>query len=129
MRVEKQLAVFMANKPGALAKMCETLAQEDVNIHALTVSDTVDHAVVRIVVDKPTEAVHLLGDAGVLVVESDVVVVDVQNRPGALAEVARRCADADLNIEYAYCTAWPDQEKGMFVLRTHEPEKALRLLG
>jgi len=129
MRQEKQLSIFLENKPGTLAEMCRALAEKDINVRALTVSDTVDHAVVRIVVDRPEEAVHLLGDAGMLVIENDVVVVDVENRPGALAELAQKCAEAELNIEYAYCTADADQDKGMFVLRTRDLEKAARALS
>ena len=128
MHQEKQLAIFLANRPGTLAQVCAALAEKDVNILALTVSDTIDHAVVRMVVDRPMEATHLLGEAGMLVVESDVVVVDVENRPGALAELALKCADAGLNIEYAYCTAHSDQDKSMFVLRTRDIEKATTAL-
>ncbi len=128
MRVDKQLAVFLENKPGNLARMCEALAQKEINLLALSVSDTVDHAVVRIVVDKPTEALHVLGSAGMLVVESDVLVVEVPNRPGALAEVARRLADSDVNIEYAYCTTAEGQPSGTLVLRTRDPERATEVL-
>lgn len=128
MRVDKQLAVFLENKPGNLARMCEALAQKEINLLALSVSDTVDHAVVRIVVDKPAEALHVLGSAGMLVVESDVLVVEVPNRAGALAEVARRLADSDVNIEYAYCTAAEGQPSGTLVLRTRDPERATEVL-
>ncbi|MHC4481514.1 MAG: ACT domain-containing protein, partial [Planctomycetota bacterium] len=64
MRQDMQLAVFLENRPGTLAKMCQALAQEGINLLALTVSDNVDHAVVRLVVDKPQEALHLLGSSG-----------------------------------------------------------------
>jgi len=129
MHVDKQLAVFLENRPGTLAKLCEALAERQINVLALTVSDTVDHAVVRLVVDRPSEALHTLGEAGMLVVESDVLVVTVPNRPGALASVACRLADGDLNIEYAYCTAGTDQQSGMLVLRTDEPLRAMELLS
>ena len=128
MRVDKQLAIFLENRPGALAAMCESLAEAGINLLALTVSDTVDHAVVRIVTDKPDEAIHLLGDAGMLVVESDVLVVDVANEPGTLGRVARALAEHNVNIEYAYCTTIPGAESGALVLRTRDPQKAMRVL-
>ncbi|MCK4283331.1 MAG: ACT domain-containing protein [Candidatus Brocadiae bacterium] len=128
MRVENQLAVFLENKPGTLARVCEALAQKDINLVALTVSDTVDHAVVRIVVDKPSEALSMLEDAGMLVVESDVLVVEVPNRPGALADVARRLADNDVNIEYAYGTASEGQPSGNLIFRTSDPQHAVQVL-
>ena len=61
-----QLAVFLANRPGALARVCEALAKAEINIHALATSDTVDHTVVRMLVSDPTKALMLLGEAGVL---------------------------------------------------------------
>ena len=61
-----QLAVFLANRPGALARVCEALANAGINIYALATSDTVDHTVVRMVVSDPTKALMLLGEAGVL---------------------------------------------------------------
>jgi len=128
MHIDKQLAVFLENKPGALARLCGALAERGVNLLALTVSDTVDHAVVRVVVDRPEEAAHVLGDAGMLVVESEVLVIEVPNRPGGLAAVARKLAEHDLNIEYAYCTTGPDNPSGNLVLRTHDPHRALGIL-
>ena len=128
MRIDKQLSIFLENKPGTLAKICEALAEKGINLLALTVSDTVDHAVVRIVVDKPAEALHLLGASGILVVENDVVVVDVPNRPGSLAVIAKRLADSNVNIEYAYCTAPESQSAGLLVLRARDPNRALRVL-
>jgi len=129
MRVDKQLAVFLENVPGTLARMCEALAQKGVNVLALTVSDTVDHAVVRIVVDKANEALRILEDAGMLVVENDVLVAEVPNRPGALAEIAGKLADSNVNIEYAYCTAGRGQPEGTLVLRVRDPRKAIDVLG
>ena len=129
MRMEKQLAVFLENKPGTLARMCRALGHEGINVLALTVSDTVDHAVVRMVVDKAEEALHLLGSSGVLVVESEVLVIEVANRPGALAKLAEALADSGINIEYAYGTGMPDQASGMIVLRTNDPERALEVLS
>jgi hypothetical protein len=64
-----QLAVFLANRPGALARVCDALAKAGINIYALATSDTVDHSVVRMVVSDPTKALMLLGEAGVLALE------------------------------------------------------------
>ncbi len=128
MHVDKQLAVFLENRPGALAAMCEMLAEAGVNLLALTVSDTVDHAVIRLVTDRPEEALHLLGDAGMLVVESDILIVEVANQPGTLGQVARTLAQHNINIEYAYCTTMADADCGALVLRVHDPQKALQVL-
>ena len=119
-----QLAVFLANRPGALARVCEALAKAEINIHALATSDTVDHSVVRMVVSDPTKALMLLGEAGVLALESDVLTIETENKPGVLATIAERLAKAEVNIEYAYLAAGPKAAKGLIILRLSDVEKA-----
>src|SRR5207244_12101550 len=89
-----QLAVFLANRPGALARVCEALSNAGINIYALATSDTVDHTVVRMVVSNSTKALMLLGEAGVLALETDVMTIESASEPGALAELAVRLANA-----------------------------------
>ena len=119
-----QLAVFLANRPGALTRVCEALAQAEINIHALAISDTVDHSVVRMVVSDPTKALMLLGEAGVLALESDVLTIETENKPGVLATIAERLAKAEVNIEYAYLAAGPKAAEGLIILRPSDVEKA-----
>ncbi len=119
-----QLAVFLANRPGALARVCEALAKAEINIHALATSDTVDHSVVRMVVSDPTKALMLLGEAGVLALESDVLMIETENRPGVLAKIAERLGQVEVNIEYAYLAASPKAGKGLIILRPSDIEKA-----
>src|SRR6266568_4824854 len=106
-----QLAVFLANRPGALARVCEALAKAEININALATSDTVDHSVVRMVVSDPTKALMLLGEAGVLALETDVLTIETENKPGVLAKIAECLAATDINIEYAYMAAAPKSDK------------------
>jgi hypothetical protein len=129
MQITKQLAVFLHNKPGTLAGMCRELGKNRINIHALSVSDTVDHAVVRMVVNDPMRASFLLGEHGVLVVESEVLVVDLPNEPGALSDLADHLAEHKINIEYAYAAASPNSKKSAVILRVSDAKKAARLLG
>jgi hypothetical protein len=123
-----QLAVFLANRPGALARVCEALAKAEINIHALATSDTVDHTVLRLVVSDPTKALILLGEAGVLALESDVLTIETENKPGVLATIAERLAKAEVNIEYAYLAAGPKAAEGLIILRLSDVEKAQRAL-
>jgi hypothetical protein len=118
-----QLAVFLANRPGALARVCDALAKAEINIHALATSDTVDHTVVRMVVSDPTKALMLLGEAGVLALETEVLMIETASQPGVLAKIAERLADAEVNIEYVYL-AGREAEKGLIVLRPSDIEKA-----
>ena len=128
MQIVKQLSVFLENRPGTLAQMCRELADAGMSIHALTVSDTVDHAVVRILVSDPLKAAHLLGEHGVLVLERNVIVVEAENRPGVLAEIASRLTEADVNIEYAYCASPAGAAKGIIVIRPSDMEGATAAL-
>jgi hypothetical protein len=123
-----QLAVFLSNRPGALARVCEALAKAEINIHGLAISDTIDHSVVRMVVSDPTRALMLLGEAGVLALENDVVLIEGDNVPGMLAKIAERLAQANVNIEYLYLASSPTAERGVMILRPSDVDKALRML-
>jgi hypothetical protein len=123
-----QLAVFLANRPGALARVCEALAKAEINIHALATSDTVDHTVLRMVVSDPTRALMLLGEAGVLALETEVLMIETASEPGVLAKIAERLAEAEVNIEYAYLAGGRDAAKGLIVLRPSDVEKAQKAL-
>jgi len=123
-----QLAVFLANRPGALARVCAALAQAGINIHALATSDTIDHSVVRMVVSDPTKALMLLGETGTLALESEVLMIEGANEPGMLGKIAQRLADTNVNIEYAYLAASPGAERGLAILRPSDVEQARRAL-
>jgi hypothetical protein len=127
-KITKQLSVFLENRPGALAKICGVLAEAKLNVLALSVHDTVDHAIVRLIVDQYIKALLLLEQQGLYILEQDVVLVSLDNRPGNLAELAQKLARADVNIEYAYCTAIDRQEEGCLVLKTDSPERTVELL-
>jgi hypothetical protein len=128
MKVVKQLALFLENKPGTLAAVCQALADQNINIYAISVSEAVDHAVVRMVVSDPHKALHLLGEHGVLVVERDVLMVEGRSRPGELARIAKTLAKHKINIEYAYSATPPDATKGAMILRVDNTAKAKRIL-
>ena len=123
-----QLSVFLGNRPGALARVCAELAAAKINIHALATSDTIDHAVVRMVVSDPTKALMLLGERGVLALENDVLMIESNNEPGTLGTIAERLARAGINIEYAYLASTPKAEQGLMILRPSNVEKAERAL-
>ena len=128
MEIAKQLAVFLDNRPGALARVCEAFAEKGINIHALATSDTVDHSVVRMVVDDPQSAIWLLEENGGMVVEDEVLLIDNANKPGSLAELARALGKAGVNIEYLYCATAAKSRKGLLVLRVDDANKALNTL-
>jgi hypothetical protein len=127
-----QLAVFLSNRPGALARVCDELAKANINIHALTISDTVDHSVVRMVVSDPTPALMLLGERGVLAMESEVLMIECDQQPGTLARIAETLSAANINIEYAYLATSAKADRGLMILRPSDPaaaQNALRALA
>jgi hypothetical protein len=100
--IRHQLSIFVENEPGVLARVTRALAQGGVNLHAISVSDNVDDAVLRVVVDDERKATHILEETGALCVTRDVLEVEVDDRPGALAEIAEVLAEKKINIGYAY---------------------------
>ena len=123
-----QLALFLSNRPGALAKVCEELAKAEINIHALSISDTVDHSIVRMVVSDPTKALMLLGEGGMIALEAEVLMIESDNEPGTLATMAEHLAKAGVNIEYAYLAASVRSKTGLMVLRPSNIESAQAVL-
>ncbi|MBI3416324.1 MAG: ACT domain-containing protein [Verrucomicrobia bacterium] len=129
MEITRQLALFLANRPGALARVCEALSAAKINIFALTISDTVDHSVVRLVVSDTDRAQEIFDQHGTLVVQTEVLMIGGDNRPGSLAQIAMKLAAAKINIEYAYCATSPSSKKGLLILRVSNPQKALKVLN
>ena len=129
MEITKQLAIFLDNRPGMLARVADALAEAKINVYAITTSDTVDHSVIRLVVSDYRRALHVFEEHGTLVVEDDVVMVEGSNKPGEIARIARRLAEAKINIEYCYSATPPDAKKGLLVLRVSNPTKALKVLN
>ncbi|GDY21170.1 amino acid-binding protein [Verrucomicrobiota bacterium] len=129
MHLTKQLAIFLDNRPGTLAMVCDTLSQAKINIFAITTSDTIDHSVVRMVVSDPRKALLLFEEHGALVVDDDVLLVEGDNAPGSLAKICKKLSAAKINIEYCYCATSPDAKKGLLVLRTSNAKKALKALN
>jgi hypothetical protein len=128
-RIVEQLAIFIANKPGTLVAVCDALAENKINIYGLTVSDTVDHAVVRMVVSDTRRAIALLEARGTLVVENEVIMIENDNRPGSLSKIANALATGKINIEYAYLASMPKAKKGLLILRVGDVKRALKILS
>lgn len=129
LRTVEQLAIFIENRPGTLSDVCDALADEKINIYGLTVSDTVDHAVVRMVVSDTRRAIALLESRGTLVLESEVLMLENDNKPGSLSRIARALAGGRVNIEYAYLASMPAAKKGLLILRVEDVRKAFKILS
>jgi hypothetical protein len=125
----KQLSVFFENKPGRLANVLSALAREKVNLTALTVMDSHEHSVLRVVSDDLTKTRHVMKGLSIPFTESDVVVVELRNQPGALAHVCELLAQEHVNIDYAYCSAGGRNGKTIGVFKVSNVEKSMRVLN
>lgn len=99
----QQITVFLENKKGRLHALCKTLSAGDINMSALTIADTADYGVIRIICDKPQAALDLVRENGFIAVATDVVAVSIPNKPGGLARLLEVFDRHSANIEYAYC--------------------------
>jgi hypothetical protein len=124
----KQISIFLENRKGRLYDVCSLLGKHDINIRALNVAETESFGVLRIVVNKAQEAVKALGDAGIVAKITDVVAVEVEDRPGGLADILKVLADEDVNIEYMYGFVEKSSDKALMVFRFDDVDKAVEIL-
>ncbi len=128
MSVVKQLTILLENKPGALAQACSELATKDINILAMSVLDTIDSGLIRMVVSDPARAKKVLEGTGLNVIETDVLALEMTDKPGTLAEIARQLYKARINIEYAYVSVPPDKGKSLGIFWVSNLKKASEIL-
>jgi len=125
----KQLSVFVENKPGRLAEITEVLAAANVDIRAISVADTSDFGILRVIVDKPNEAVTALKTSGMTVSLTDVIAIGIDDQPGSFAKYIRALADAGLAIEYMYAFVSRDKGKAYIIIRADQGDKASQVLS
>lgn len=123
-----QISVFLENKKGRLTEVCTLLGNSDINIRALTVAESEDFGVLRIVVDKPEKTLEALKASGFVANQTDIVAVEVADRPGGLARVLKLLSDADVNIEYMYGFVEKHGDSALLVFRFEKPDEATQLL-
>jgi len=128
-RIVEQLSVFLENCPGTLAKVCDALASAKINIYALSITDSVDHAIVRMVVSDTRRALFIFEERGTLVIVNDVLMIENDNRPGSLSQIATNLSSKKINIDYAYLASMPSAKKGLLIMRVNDPKKALRVIS
>ena len=128
----KQLTIFVENKKGALVDITKTLADNSVNMRALSIADTQDFGILRLIVDKNDVATKALHDAGYLIKVTDVVGVKIGDQPGKLSNALEVLDKADINMEYLYAFMTRTEKHAYVVLRVADnsaAEKALEDAG
>ncbi len=128
METTKQVSVFLENRPGRLANVLSALAREKVNVIALTIMDSHEHSVLRLVTSDAPRTVQVLQGLNASHTESEVLMVELRNQPGALAHVCEQLAAAHVNIDYAYCSSGGKNGKVMGVFKVSNVQKATQIL-
>jgi len=126
--IVEQLSVFIENKPGKLMEALEAMADAKIDLRALSLADTSDFGILRIIVDSPGHALDVLNGAGFLVKSNEVLAVVVGDRPGGLAAVVRILSDADIDIEYTYAFIAHSKDNAYVILRVDNNEAAAGVL-
>lgn len=128
MMVIRQLSVFLENKPGRLCAATDTLAKEGINISALTVADTAEFGILRMIVDQPDRAKEVLNAGGIVVRISKVLAIAMDDAPGGAGGILHLLSEAGLNVEYMYACVGRLSGKALMVVRTDDLEKATEVL-
>ena len=123
-----QISVFLENKSGRLAEVTGALAKAGVNVRALSLAETIDYGVLRLIVDKPSEARKALSEAGFTVTETEVIAVEMPDRPGGLASIVDLVTQSNLNIEYLYAFVGQRGENAVVIFRIDDVKTAVAAL-
>jgi len=123
-----QISVFLENKVGRMADVTDVLAEHDINIVALSVADTSDFGILRLIVDKPEHAYDALKKAGFTVMSNYVIAVEVSDVPGGLARILRILVNAALNVEYMYAFVERKTGRAALIFRFDKEQEAVKAL-
>ncbi len=124
----QQLSIFAENKPGHVAGPCRMLAEQGVNIRALSLADTQKFGILRLIVSDVAKATKALEAAGHVVKTTEVIAVQVSDEPGGLAQVLAALEGSPTNIEYMYAFPFGHQGKAVLIFRFDDPDAAIKVL-
>ena len=128
MMIVRQLSVFLENKPGRLCAATDTLAKNGINISALTLADTAEFGILRLIVDQPELARDVLTESGVVVRISEVIAVAMNDAPGGAGGILHLLSGAGINVEYMYACVGKMSGKAIMIIRTDDPKTAAEIL-
>ncbi|GFN22624.1 MAG: ACT domain-containing protein [Thermoanaerobacteraceae bacterium] len=125
----KQLSVFLENKSGRLAAVTRLLASKGINIRALSIADTSDFGILRLIVNDPQAAYRTLREGGFTVSLTEVLGVEMPDRPGGLSSVLTHLEEAGINIEYLYAFLGKGENGALVIFRVEDLDKAIEILS
>lgn len=124
----KQLSVFLENKSGRLVRVAQVLGEAGINIRGLSIADTSDFGILRMIVDRPEKAVEVFKIKGIMATVTDVIAMEVPDQPGGLARVLEYLQEADINIEYLYSFIEKQSANAIIMMRVEKIDEALAVL-
>jgi hypothetical protein len=125
----KQLSVFLENKQGRMCAVADLLAQNNINIRALSLADTAEFGILRLIVDKPEEGKKILSEAGIVVRVTNVLSLTMEDTPGGMLGVLRTLSESGIGVEYMYAFAGKNNGEAFMIIQTEEPEAAEGILS
>lgn len=125
----KQISVFLENKSGRLAEVTRTLGDNGIDICALSIADTTDFGILRLIVNKPEEAEKILGDNEFTVSCTSVIAISVEDKPGGLAKALAVLQENNISIEYMYAFVGKNGNSAFVIIRVERPEEAVKTLA
>jgi hypothetical protein len=127
-RTDIQFSIFLVNKPGVLAQVTRAISDAKLNILAMTLVDSQEHGVLRLVSDNAPTARQTLAKLNLPMTETEVLCLDLPNKPGALADIATLLGEHHININYAYCTSGAPGGRTTGIFKVADPKKAIHVL-
>lgn len=124
----KQISVFVENKLGRLADITQILSENKIDIRALSIADTTDYGILRLIVNNPEKAVEVLKNADMTVSITNVLAIGIPDQPGGFANAIRVLSDAGMGVEYAYAFITPEDGEAYVILRVDDNTKASEIL-
>ena len=125
----KQISVFVENKPGKLAELTDYLHQHDIDMRALSIAETQDFGIVRMIVDDAYKASQVLKESGYVVSITPVLAVEMSDEPGSLYKILKVLGDGGVNLDYTYAFLGQKAATAYMVLRVEDNEKAIEVLS
>ena len=124
----EQLSIFVENKPGRLAEITKMLEENNIDIRALSIADTRDFGIMRLIVNNPAKAEKVFKDAGCTVSLTNVIAIGVEDKPGGLASAMEILFQNHISVEYMYAFISRTDETAFVILRVEDNESALKAL-
>lgn len=123
-----QISVFLENKPGQLAEFTELMEENQIDMRALSIAETQDFGILRLIVDDPYKTVNVAKEAGYICAITPVLAVELPDKPGSLVKLLTALGKGGINLEYTYAFITRKKDAAYMVLRVNDPEKAAKVL-